>query len=361
MIQRGMPPLLARLLQQRSTLVLFCLFSVACHVRAHARDLEVFWVDVEGGAATLIVTPTGESVLVDTGMPGGRDPGRIVAVATNMAKLKQIDHLVTTHMHIDHFGGAAEVAAALPIGHVHDNGIPDRDPDGNTSNASFPLTIKPYRDMRVERRSVLQPGDQILEKPALGNGKSITLRCIGGKQRFIAAGASKPNPVCSTIETKAPDSSDNANSIVLVLEYGEFRLFIGGDLTWNVESMMACPVNLVGHVSVYQVTHHGMDISNNPVLVRSLAPVVAIMSNGTSKGCGPATIKTLQALPSLKALYQIHQNLREDREANTRPEWIANLEKNCSANPIALRVAPDSKSFTVSIPAKGHSATYPSR
>ena len=355
-------PLLPSLSLRRRWVLVHCfLLSWVWQAAVLARDLEIFWVDVEGGAATLIVTPAGESVLVDTGMPGGRDPGRILAVATNMAKLKRIDHLVTTHMHIDHFGGAAEVAAALPIGHVHDNGIPDRDPDGNTSNASFPLTIKPYREMKVDRRSVLQPGDQILEKSSLGTGRSITLRCIGGKQRFIAAGTKTPNPICSNAETKTPDTSDNANSLVLVLEYGEFRLFIGGDLTWNVEANLACPVDLVGRVSVYQVTHHGMDISNNPVLVRSLAPVVAIMSNGTSKGCGPATVKTLQSLPSLKALYQIHQNLREDREANTRPEWIANLEKNCTANPIALKVASDTKTFTVSIPAKGHSAAYPSR
>ena len=80
---------------------------------ASAKDtktLDVYWVDVEGGGGTLIVTPAGESILIDTGMPGGRDPGRLHEAATKVAGVKQIDHLITTHCHIDHFGGAAELS-----------------------------------------------------------------------------------------------------------------------------------------------------------------------------------------------------------------------------------------------------------
>ena len=325
------------------------------------RALEIHWVDVEGGAATLIVTPTGESVLIDTGMPGGRDPGRIHRVARDAAGLKTIDHLVVTHMHIDHFGGAAELSSLIPIGHVHDNGIPDRDPDGNAGNASFPLTIKPYREMKVGRRSIVTPGVEILEKTSKAGSPRLSLRVLGAKQQFPKAKVSQSNPACADRQARPVDTSDNANSIVLLLEYGEFRFFVGGDLTWNVESELVCPVDLVGKVSVYQANHHGLDVSNNPLLVQALSPVVAVMSNGTSKGCGPGTFKTLQALPSMKALYQIHKNLRNDREINTREEWIANLESACAANPIYLKVAPDSKNFTVTIPAKGHSATYSSR
>lgn len=349
-----------------SVLVLCAVFCTLGIWQPHAAGVEdprlqIHWVDVEGGAATLIVTPTGESVLIDTGMPGGRDPGRIHRVARESAGLKMIDHLVVTHMHIDHFGGAAELSSLIPIGHVHDNGIPDRDPDGNAGNASFPLTIKPYREMEVARRSVVTPGVEILEKPLKAGTPKLSLRVIGAKQQFPKVKVAQANPACADRQTRPVDTSDNANSIVLLLEYGEFRFFVGGDLTWNVESELVCPTDLVGKVSVYQANHHGLDVSNNPLLVQSLAPVVAVMSNGTSKGCGPGTFKTLQALPSLKALYQIHKNLRNDREINTREEWIANLESTCAANPILLKVAPDSKTFTFSIPAKGHSATYSSR
>ena len=78
-----------------------------------SRTLEIYWVDVEGGGATLIVTPAGESVLVDTGLPGGRDPQRIYQVAAQVAGLKRIDHLVTTHFDTDHYGGAAELSALM--------------------------------------------------------------------------------------------------------------------------------------------------------------------------------------------------------------------------------------------------------
>src|SRR5262245_29651048 len=108
---------------------LACLIA-ACAVLppAFARPLDLYWVDVEGGAATLIVTPAGESVLIDTGNPGGRDSKRIIQAAKD-AGVNRIDHLLTTHFHIDHFGGAAEVAEALPIGTIYDNGIPDKSPD----------------------------------------------------------------------------------------------------------------------------------------------------------------------------------------------------------------------------------------
>ncbi|HJO54950.1 MAG TPA: MBL fold metallo-hydrolase, partial [Verrucomicrobiota bacterium] len=120
------------------------------------KTLDVYWVDVEGGGGTLIVTPAGESILIDTGMPGGRDPGRIHEAATQIARVKQIDHLIVTHFHIDHFGGAAELSQKMPIKNVWDNGIPERDPDGR-ANSSFLLRIKPYRNMTVGNRHVIKP------------------------------------------------------------------------------------------------------------------------------------------------------------------------------------------------------------
>ncbi len=329
------------------------------------KSLAIYWVDVEGGAATLIVTPTGESVLIDTGMPGVRDPERIHRVAREVAGLKQIDHLVVTHMHIDHFGGAAEVSQLIPVAHVHDNGIPDQDPDGNANNRSFPLTIKPYREMKVQKRSVLHPGDEILEKSASPGMPKLSLRCLAAKQKFASpkpgSTPTSPDPDCDKAGAKPIDTSDNANSIALLLEFGDFQFFVGGDMTWNVEAGLVCPLNRVGKVDVYQVNHHGLDVSNNPMLVRTVEPTVAVMSNGTSKGCGPETFKTLKSAPSIKAIYQIHKNLRQDSENNTIADHIANQVQQCAANHIELSVAADAKSYAVSIPATKHQAHYTTR
>jgi competence protein ComEC len=125
------------------------------------KTLDIYWVDVEGGGATLIVTPTGESILIDSGNPGVRDPARIHKTATQTAGLKKIDHYLTTHFHSDHFGGAAELSVLIPIGQVYDNGIPDANPDGNRQDTRWPLVSKPYRDFKADARNVLTPGQLI--------------------------------------------------------------------------------------------------------------------------------------------------------------------------------------------------------
>src|SRR5437870_6646893 len=89
---------------------LVALFLLALPLRSPAADqaprgLDIYFVDTEGGAATLLVTPAGESVLIDCGNPGSRDAGRIHRVATEVAGLKSIDHLILTHWHSDHYGG----------------------------------------------------------------------------------------------------------------------------------------------------------------------------------------------------------------------------------------------------------------
>ncbi|HUY91333.1 MAG TPA: MBL fold metallo-hydrolase [Pirellulales bacterium] len=334
-----------------------CIAWLVCRTQAAAAgsadgQLEIYWIDVEGGAATLMVTPRGESVLVDTGNPGRRDPQRIFDVAAKVAGLRKIDYLVTTHFHRDHFGGAATLAALLPIGVVYDNGEfeggverPDQD----------------YLSFAAQRRAVIEPGQEIpLKQSPDKSAPRLSLRCLAARQQFAAApdDADENAAICQDARAKARDGSDNANSIVLLLSLGEFQFFDGGDLTWNMEQKLVCPKNLVGEVDVYQTTHHGLDASNNPLVIRSLKPKVAVFNNGVTKGCEPDVFAALQREPSVEAVYQMHRNLRSDSQNNVADEYIANLEKECQANYIRLAVDPAAGSYTVSIPARGHERTF---
>ncbi len=316
--------------------------------------LDIYWIDTEGGGATLIVSPEGESVLVDTGNPGFRDPDRIAKVATREAKLKQIDHLIVTHFHRDHFGGASTLAALMPIRHVYDNGKFEGMPDQPDAS---------YFEFACEERSVIQPGESIALKQSTG-GLPLKLMCLGARQKYIQPHEidAKENREIAKLHTpKDRDGSDNANSVVMLLGFGDFRFFDGGDLTWNQEFQLVHPYNLVGSVDVYQVTHHGLDASNNPAVLQSLKPKVAIMNNGHKKGCMPDVFADLKETKSIEAIYQVHKNLRPDGQVNNVPdEYIANFQETeqCQGNFIKLSVALDSKKYTVEIPATKHSKSY---
>src|SRR5262245_14640201 len=104
--------------------------------------LRLYWVDVEGGGATLIVAPSGESILVDAGENLDRDVSRVLHVATKVAGLKQIDHFVATHWHADHYGGAITLSTRMPIKKYYGSDpYPDRVPE----DPQFGNLMPPYQ------------------------------------------------------------------------------------------------------------------------------------------------------------------------------------------------------------------------
>ena len=328
------------------------------------KTLDIYWVDVEGGAATLIVTPARQSILIDTGNPGTRDAGRIHKVATKQAKLKKIDFLITTHFHRDHFGGAAPLCQLMPIGKVHDNGIPVRNPDRNRQDPSFLLKVKPYKEMKVDGRVVVKPGYQLPLKQAKGSAP-VSLTIVAAARKFIDPPKGvKKNPLAGSVPANPEDLSDNANSVASLISLGDFRFLDCGDLTWNMEAKLVTPVNRIGKVDVYQVNHHGLATSNNPLLVKSVSPTVSVMNNGHTKGCSSGTFAALTGTKSIQAMYQVHRNLREDgNKNNTGNDYIANLTDpgECKAFALKMAVAADGKSYTISNPRNEHKRTFKTR
>ncbi len=347
------------MLKRSLSIGLSLLVLLACISRVLGGDsdkrLDIYWIDTEGGAATLLVTPTGETILIDAGNPGRRDADRIFKTITEIAGRKQIDHLVTTHYHGDHFGGAIELAKLIPIHNLWDNG----EFEGLRDNPG-----KAYFELKAGKKHVIKPGAMIPVKQLASGSPQLSIRCLGAKQEFITApaGSAENATVCAAARDKDRDGSDNANSVVLLIQFGGFKFYDAGDLTWNMEKKLVCPHNLIGQVDVYQVTHHGLDASNNPLVLQTIEPRVAIMNNGTTKGCAPEVFANLKDTKSLQGIYQVHKNLRPDGEKNNvADEFIANKEKECNGNHIRLSVAADTKEYTVSIPANKHEKTYPTR
>jgi beta-lactamase superfamily II metal-dependent hydrolase len=338
--------------------VSLCLCGSIALAAEKPRGLDIYFIDTEGGAATLIVTPAGESVLIDCGNPGPRDSGRIHKAAAEVAGLKAIDHLAITHWHTDHYGSALKLSQLIPIHNFYDRGIPDK-LDEDPKN--FPTLIQGWMTASKGQSKTLRPGDEIPLKQAAG-APALKLLCLCARSEVLPDKAGAPeNPAARDHKPQDEDKTDNAKSLGFLLSYGGFRFLDLGDLTWNIEYKLVHPTDKVGPVDVYQVTHHGLDISNNPVLINTVRPRVAVFNNGSEKGCAPAVTAALRRSPEIKAIYQLHRNIKVGAQENTDPDYIANPDEKCQGEMIKLSVAPDAKSYTISVGSNGKPKRYETR
>ncbi len=303
----------------RSSFALCGVLLFASVVSAAQKPLQVYFIDVEGGQASLFVTPSGQSLLIDTGWPGNayRDANRIAAAA-KLAKVKKIDYVVITHYHDDHVGGVPQLVEKIPVGTFIDHGA-------NTETGKGPdrLWAGYQKGLATAKRLTVKPGDTIPIK-----GLSATIVSSNGEviaQPVPGAGAA--NSFCSSVKDQPVDTTENARSVGTYFTFGKFRTVDLGDLTWNKETLLACPNNKLGQVDVLIVSHHGFNQSSNPVLVKALAPRVAIMDNGAKKGGSPSTWDIIKSSPGLEDLWQLHFSNEGGKEHNPPDSFIANVDE----------------------------------
>jgi beta-lactamase superfamily II metal-dependent hydrolase len=296
--------------------------------------LDIYVIDVEGGNATLFVTPNHESLLMDTGNAGAaaaRDAGRIME-AVQDAGLQHIDHLIITHWHGDHFGGLAELASKIPIREFIDHG-PNAQPGELADNFlqnTYPQLIA------KSKHTVAKAGDKI----AMAGLDVRVVTSDGETIKTPLPGAGKPNPYCANFKP-ADANAEDPRSVGIYVAFGKFRTIHLGDVTKNKEFELMCPNNKIGVVDVLLGLHHGQASSNSQVLVHALHPRVAIMNNGTRKGGEPEVMKTVFSSPGLEDLWELHFSVLSGQEYTVPGMFIANIvDDQQSAMPIAPVPAP---------------------
>jgi len=323
---------------KRFCLAIACLVAIAplyLSAQSARKTLDIYVVDVEGGNATLFVAPSGQSVLIDTGNGGPaaqRDADRILA-ATKDAGLTQVDHLITTHWHGDHFGSMETLAGKIPIKHFIDHGalVEPVTPANAFVGDGYP---KLYAAVT---HTVAKPGDKV----AIAGLDWRIVAAAGQHLTSPLPGAGKPNPTCADYKPGMPDPTENAQSVGSIVTFGKFRVAHLGDLTWNKEYELMCPNNPIGTVDLFIVSHHGQAISNSPQLVHALHPRVMVMNNGTRKGGQPDAMRVLHTSPGLEDLWQLHFSLLSGQEYTVPGMFIANtVDDQPPAIPIAPAAAP---------------------
>jgi beta-lactamase superfamily II metal-dependent hydrolase len=327
-----------------------------------AKTFDMYMIDVEGSKASLLVSPSGETMMIDAGIPGsernGRDTDRIVE-ACKAAGVKKIDYMVVSHYDGDHVGGVPALAARMPIVTFVDHGE-------NVQLNDF--TIKMVKDyMAVVAKGkhiVVKAGDRIPIKGfdalvVMAAGKAIT---------EPLKGAGQPNPLCDTTPRKTwgpnargiidnQDTNENSAAIVLLITYGKYRMFDPADLTWNKDREMFCPINRIGTVDLYMTANHGIDVANSPLMVHALRPRVVIADNGPAKGGSAAVFQTVESSPGLEDYWQEHYLVAGGDKLNVAPDYIANIVGSPDGKWIKVSAQRDG-TFTVTNTRNNFSKTY---
>lgn len=324
--------------------VILLLASALCG--APAKDLQIYFVDVEGGKSALFVSPCGESLLVDTGFDGfdGRDADRIVAAA-KVAGVRAIDYLLMTHYHGDHAGGIMQLASRMPIHRFFDRG-----PSQQTEE---PFVFENYKAIADKgSRTQLKPGD-VIPIPGL----DVRVLSAGGEVLSAPlAGAGQPNPECADFVPKDVAANENVRSIGIVVTYGEFRMLNLADLPWGWEKDLVCPVNKIGEVDVFLLPHHGNNAASPPQLMHAIQPRVATSNTGPRKGGGAESFRVVNASPDLEGYWALHYSI-DDGTANPPEPSIANPDEKCEGKWIKLTAQPDG-AFTVTNSRNGNQEPY---
>ena len=341
------------------------LLTTALTVPALAADgtLKIVSVDVEGGGGTLFVTPEGKSLLIDTGWPGGygllaspdgakNSADRIVAAAKKLG-LSKIDYVITTHYHMDHVGGMTELVAKMPVDTFIDHG-PNVEhlPPGQKEDPQLPggapdiLYPKYLAVIKGHKHIVATPGQVI----PIGSMTATIVSSDGKTLSKPLPGAGAPNPACNTAQAKSAKDvggEENRRSVASVLRVGKVSIALFGDLSWDKERELSCPIGKLGHVNLLIVTQHGSNISSNPANIADMRPDIALMGMGGKKGGDADPIKVIKASPGLMGFWQTHESF-------AHPEWSGDKQMIANLNPPAAVVAAHAKELFTVPPDRGH-------
>lgn len=329
--------------------IFYALFAAA--LANAAKPLDVYFVDVEGGQATLIVTPSKQSILVDTGWPGynGRDAMRIKDAA-KAAGVKQIDYLILTHYHTDHVGGITQLVERIPVKTFVDHG-----PNRESGKRAEETTAAWDKAVSTGSRLSVKPGDKLPLK-----GVDLTFVTADGNAiNSPINGGGAANAFCEG-KSYPDDPTENARSTGFVLTYGKFRMLDIGDLTSKKELDLVCPTNKLGKIDLYLTTHHGTESSNSQAIVHAIAPRVAVMNNGAKKGGAAQSWQTIRSSPGLEDLWQVHFAVAGGKDNNSPDSFIANIDEACEGKHIKVSAMADG-SFTVLNARNKYQKTYAAR
>jgi beta-lactamase superfamily II metal-dependent hydrolase len=327
-------------LRSTVTVTVLSLFLISAGQAAPKPDtpkaLQIYFVDVEGGQATLFVTPEGKSLLIDTGWSGndGRDADRILA-ATKLAGITKIDFVLLTHYHRDHAGGITQLAARVPIRTVIDHGE-NREPQDVATEEVWQdyqkLLAKEKFDRMIAKAGETLPLEDIEARIVSSDGAVI--------EKPLSGGGGK-NAGCNGSEQRSADQTENARSLGVLFTFGKLRILDLGDLTWDKERELMCPVNKLGLIDIYIVSHHGWNQSNSPELLNGIAPRLAIMDNGAKKGGTPSAWDIIKASPHLEDFWQLHFSDEGGAAHNVADPFIANLSGPDAGNYLKVTARTD--------------------